>query len=116
MTLKQLQPSTVEYLGPWDIAAADDDLDPLDPSSTVAEIALTGTGETVDDQTTWHPAEWVTDTDPTPTVYRLRTSDTFGATDSTADVELAAGVYRVWARITSAPERPVLWLDTIWIR
>lgn len=112
--MKILQPGSVEYLGPWDLPITDDAQDPVDPTSFTVEIACT-TG-TLIEEVDWKDAEWVTDPDPAPTTYRVRSSVTFGATGSSADVELAPDDYKVWARITSAPEQPVLRLDTLDVR
>lgn len=82
-----LPASTLEYVNA-DVTAD------VDPTGDTVEMAFTISGDPV----TWHTAAWVSGASPPRT--RLLVGS--GA------VELAAGLYTVWLRITDSPEVPVI--------
>jgi hypothetical protein len=75
---------------------------PVNPTAYVVEMAFT-TGA---DPTSWSTAAWETDATTEPDTYLARVLT--GGIGSGASIELAAGVYTGWVRITASPERPVL--------
>lgn len=74
---------------------------PVDVSADTVEMAFQA-GSTAPAPGDWRAASWDVDSTITPARYRAQCLVGPGGT-----VELAAGVYSVWVRVTDAPEIPV---------
>lgn len=72
-----------------------------DPTDYDVELALVAEGNPA--ETDWHPASWATGTDPSGRYVAY-----FEVGPDADTVELAAGVYRMWARLTLPTETPVV--------
>lgn len=114
--MKTLEAGSVELLGPWDFALTDDLLDPVDPTTPAVPVEIAVALDVPADPGDFHAATWIKDTSPAPTTYRLRSTVTFGNTTTTANVKLGEGVFKVYARLTDTPERPLVRLDTLWVK
>lgn len=73
----------------------------VDPTGSTVEMAFLR-GAAAPGDSDWKTASWDTDTGTTPITYRAQCLVGDGGA-----VELVAGTYRVWVRVTDSPEVPV---------
>lgn len=71
---------------------------PIDPTSDSVALSFPTEGSA---PTLWNPGTWETDATTTPTTYLARV-----LVGPNGDIELTAGLYDVWVRITDNPEVP----------
>ena len=74
----------------------------VDPTSATAELAFKTSGRPSGGD--WKSATWETDGGVSPVRYFMRAI--VGGVGSGAAVELAVGSYTIWARVTTATEKP----------
>jgi len=72
----------------------------IDPTGSDVDMAFLR-GSAAPGDSDWQAASWDTDAGTVPTTYRAQCLVGPGA------VQLAAGTYRVWVRVTDSPEVPV---------
>lgn len=100
MTLR-LAAGTREYVRAA-VAATEDGV-AVNPTSNLVQFAFRAPGATPV-EADWKTGEWET----SGGTYYARILLGLGGT-----IELAAGVYEVWLRVTDSPERPVRRVDTV---